>query len=272
MFEEQQQRLVEEIMGTLSQSTVSNQSKSLLKPKSIPLPFTPGASVQDRAPSPMIPALASQIRPTSTLPNGYKFPAKALDSEMHVKYCKLSALAKGFLVRRLLKTAKVQAIIESMKDTMNMALELHREARAGNRSVTAQDLDLHRRLLQQLNKDYHNLYDVFFNLSTSDKLGIISSDRAMRNSQKRRSKADQRRVSAVTQAKLERKRQLRELASQNGITQTKRGGSKSSSRSRSVEGPLRSKGWASPNTESRVGPDTCHYSGDHKYNPMDTNT
>lgn len=65
--------------------------------------------------------------------------------ELHSKWCKLSAIGKGYLVRKLMKTIRVQTIIESMRDTMNMALQLHQEARSQRRSVTKQDVDLHRR-------------------------------------------------------------------------------------------------------------------------------
>jgi hypothetical protein len=51
----------------------------------------------------------------STLPRDYQFPPEALAPEMHPKFCRLTALARGYLTRRLLKTVKVQSIISSMK-------------------------------------------------------------------------------------------------------------------------------------------------------------
>ena len=92
----------------------------------------------------------------------------------------LSAMVKGFLIRRLMKTERVQRIIGSMRDTMTIALQLHREAKQVNTShltqngslnvtptkrVTMQDVELHRRLLQQLFKDSQEFHNIFFKVN-----------------------------------------------------------------------------------------------------------
>ena len=92
----------------------------------------------------------------------------------------LSAMVKGFLIRWLMKTERVQRIIGSMRDTMTIALQLHREAKQVNTShlaqngslnvtptkrVTMQDVELHRRLLQQLFKDSQEFHNIFFKVN-----------------------------------------------------------------------------------------------------------
>ena len=76
------------------------------------------------------------------------------------RFCLLSALARGFLTRRLFRTHKVQSLVSSIRDAMATALQLHRESSSSSSSmpvsqavVTPQDVELHRRLLMQINKD-----------------------------------------------------------------------------------------------------------------------
>jgi hypothetical protein len=102
-----------------------------------------------------------------------------------------------------------------MKDTMNMALLLHQETRARPRPVSKQDLDLHRRLLQQLNADCASLHDIFFSLGTAEKMSLLALDHEIRR-QGHRDRAKERRVSAVTKAKMEQKKQQQELLQQRG--------------------------------------------------------
>lgn len=59
---------------------------------------------------------------------------------------KIVALAKGYLVRRLMRTERVQATVQTIKDALLCALQLHQD-REGIRGA---DVDLHRRLIQQV--------------------------------------------------------------------------------------------------------------------------
>ena len=172
--------------------------------------------ISQRSVSPVVPAAAPFVRPISTLPVDYQFPQTALTKEMHQKLCKLSALAKGYLVRKLMKTIKVQALISSMKDTMNMALQLHHEARQQQKGVQKEDIDLHRRLLQQLNKDSQEFHNVFFALATKEKMAILALDSEVKMAQEERSQrqdfaSNARRLSAATKAKIERQQKLAEM-------------------------------------------------------------
>ena len=79
------------------------------------------STLMARTKSPVIPTVKPKIDPQSLiLPETYDLPVAAKTPENHVRFEKLSALIKGHLTRRLLKTGKVQGIINSMKDTMNI--------------------------------------------------------------------------------------------------------------------------------------------------------
>ena len=63
---------------------------------------------------------------------------------------------------------------------MNMALQLHEEARSHMRPVSTQDIDLHRRLLQQLNKDCAAMHDVFFKTTVKERMSMLALDHEIR--------------------------------------------------------------------------------------------
>lgn len=50
-------------------------------------------------------------------------------------------------MRRLLKTEKVQTLIQTIKDTLLCAMELHHES---VENIQPADIELHRRLIQQV--------------------------------------------------------------------------------------------------------------------------
>nr|CAD7401126.1 unnamed protein product [Timema cristinae] len=64
----------------------------------------------------------------------------------------LTAGARGFLVRRLMKTERIQSLIETMKDTVKCAIELQAECN-NSQTITQADVDLHHRLQLQVLKD-----------------------------------------------------------------------------------------------------------------------
>ena len=157
--------------GNTSRREILDTSLSSLRP-----PFV------QRSPSPVVPALPMYLRPESRiLRSDYQVPPEVFTNErLQKSFCMFSAIVKGYLVRRLMKTERVQRIIGSMRDTMTIALQLHREAKnvsmiqAGISSplntkpikmVTMQDVELHRRLLQQLFKDSQEFHNIFFKVN-----------------------------------------------------------------------------------------------------------
>lgn len=57
----------------------------------------------------------------------------------------IGAAVRGYLVRRLIKTEKVQGLIETIKDALVCAIQLH-----SSEIIDESDIELHRRLLQQV--------------------------------------------------------------------------------------------------------------------------
>ena len=138
-----------------------------------------------RSTSPVVPALPMHLRPESRiLPPNFQVPPEAFtDVRLHKGFCKFSALIKGHLTRRLMKTDRIQRIIAAMRDTMTIALQLHREAKQSilsqessqgytgistPKKVSSQDVELHRRLLQQLFKDSQEFHNMFFKVNSKD--------------------------------------------------------------------------------------------------------
>lgn len=72
---------------------------------------------------------------------------------MKPKFDRISASVKGYLIRRLLNTEKVQIIVQTIRDTVDLLLKLYEEApsASGNTPcVKPQDNELHQRLIQQV--------------------------------------------------------------------------------------------------------------------------
>ena len=101
------------------------------------------------------------------------FEAKAEESVKHAHFCKLTALVRGYLTRRLLSTDRVQDIIQTIHDTTQCLRELDR----GTMTILPSDIELHRRLLQQLNGAINSFHDVFFCMDVKERMQLISRDR-----------------------------------------------------------------------------------------------
>jgi hypothetical protein len=68
-----------------------------------------------------------------------------LPAVMAAKFCKLSALVRGYLTRRLMKTERVQNIKATVRETLSLAVHLHGQPPP----LHASDIALHGRLIQQ---------------------------------------------------------------------------------------------------------------------------
>ncbi|CAG9561600.1 unnamed protein product [Danaus chrysippus] len=91
---------------------------------------------------------------------------------------KIVSYAKGYLVRRLMSTERVQATVQTIKDALLCALQLHQE-REGIRGA---DVDLHRRLIQQITAACYSLHDTFITSTSSERCALIAADRSRRRS------------------------------------------------------------------------------------------
>lgn len=86
---------------------------------------------------------------------------------------RLSALVRGYLTRRLMTTDRVQSIIQTIRDTTTCLKELNQ----GSMTILPSDVELHRRLLQQLNGAIHALHDIFFEWDVNERMLVIARDR-----------------------------------------------------------------------------------------------
>ncbi|KAF7265895.1 hypothetical protein GWI33_020641 [Rhynchophorus ferrugineus] len=84
----------------------------------------------------------------------------------------IGAHVRGYLTRRLLKTDKVQDLIATVKEVLLCALELH-----NSDNIDEKDVELHRRLINQLSAALYSFHDIFFQLSIPEKMLIIAADR-----------------------------------------------------------------------------------------------
>ncbi|CAF4931790.1 unnamed protein product [Pieris macdunnoughi] len=91
---------------------------------------------------------------------------------------KIVAYAKGFLVRRLMRTERVQGTVQTIKDALLCALQLHQD-REGIRGA---DVDLHRRLIQQITAACYSLHDTFITSTAAERCAMINADRGRRRS------------------------------------------------------------------------------------------
>ena len=73
-------------------------------------------------------------------------------------------------------------------------------------------MELHRRLLQQINKDCHSIHHLFFELEVPERMSVIAMDHEIRRREgEREARPGQRRVSAATMARLEERERIRTL-------------------------------------------------------------
>ena len=221
MFENQQRELINSVLSAVStvpteDTGVMADLESNLASARTDSTLTPFAN--PRITSPVIPTVKVKIDPASlVLPQDYHLPDAARTPENNVRFEKLSALVKGHLVRRLMKTEKVQGIIQAMEDITKIALQLHREA---HQFPKMEDVQLHARLLHQLQRECQSFHEIFFKYSPQQRMSIIRLDRELKADKEAKGftedkgLAKKKRISAVTMAKLQQKEQVMELLSE----------------------------------------------------------
>ncbi|KAM3957762.1 LOW QUALITY PROTEIN: centriolar coiled coil protein 110kDa [Aphomia sociella] len=90
---------------------------------------------------------------------------------------KIVAHVKGYLVRRLMRTERVVSTVQTIRDALVCALQLHQD-REGIRA----DVDLHRRLIQQITAACYSLHDTFVASTPAERCAMIAGDRSRRRS------------------------------------------------------------------------------------------
>ncbi|XP_051995857.1 centriolar coiled-coil protein of 110 kDa isoform X1 [Xyrauchen texanus] len=129
--------------------------------------------------------------------------------------CRLSAIVKGFLTRRLLKTDKIKHLCQTVQDTQEFIRSFRNEAPQRNEPLSEQDLSLQERVRAQLRAALFDIHDVFFTMTLEERLSLLQQDRDLRTERKLRemekakSTKDKMILSAATQKSLDRKKQSR---------------------------------------------------------------
>ncbi|NWR69614.1 CP110 protein, partial [Centropus unirufus] len=132
--------------------------------------------------------------------------------EIQVKFDKITAVAKGFLTRRLLQTEKLKHLKQTVKDTMEFIKNFQSEAPLKRGNVSAQDASLHERVMAQLRAALYDIHDIFFTMDASERMNILRHDREVRKEKMLRQmdkvKSPRERVtlSTATQKSLDRKK------------------------------------------------------------------
>ncbi|XP_060642284.2 centriolar coiled-coil protein of 110 kDa isoform X1 [Anolis sagrei] len=145
--------------------------------------------------------------------------------EMKRKLNKISALAKGFLTRRLLQTEKLKHLRQTVKDTREFMKNFQSEGPLKRGSVSAQDANLQERVAAQLRAALYDIHDIFFTMEVSEKMSILYHDREVRKEKMLRqldkAKTTRERVtlSTATQKSLDRKKYMK--ASEMGMPNKK---------------------------------------------------
>ncbi|XP_039256022.2 uncharacterized protein LOC120332775 [Styela clava] len=151
--------------------------------------------------------------------NFTRFSEVQVTPTLHDKFCKLSALCKGHLTRQLLGSNKVQEILQIIRDTSRLILSLRMEESNEKKESTesegktengmnpVRDEYLENRLYNQLRSAIYQLHNIFFNVSTKERMYIIAQSCLLaRSAEKKNHKPNQ--LSIATQKSLERKRLL----------------------------------------------------------------
>ncbi|KAI4876915.1 hypothetical protein NFI96_030225 [Prochilodus magdalenae] len=138
---------------------------------------------------------------------------EVLNPEQQRALCRLTAVARGFLTRQLLKTEKVKHLCQTVKDTQEFISSFHKEAPQKRNTLSDQDLSLQERVRAQLRAALFDIHDIFFEMTLDERLALLQQDRELRTERKLRemekakSPKEKMILSAATQKVLDRKKQ-----------------------------------------------------------------
>nr|XP_009681727.1 PREDICTED: centriolar coiled-coil protein of 110 kDa isoform X2 [Struthio camelus australis] len=145
--------------------------------------------------------------------------------DIQIKFNKITAVAKGFLTRRLMQTEKLKHLKQTVKDTMEFITNFQSEAPLKRGSVSAQDASLHERVMAQLRAALYDIHDIFFIMEASERMNILRHDREVRKEKmlrqmdKVKSPRERATLSTATQKSLDRKKYMK--ASEMGMPSKK---------------------------------------------------
>lgn len=136
--------------------------------------------------------------------------SQVFSPEVQAKFNKITAVAKGFLTRRLMQTDKLKQLRQTVKDTMEFMRSFQSEAPLKRGAVSAQDASLQERVLAQLRAALYGIHDIFFVMDAAERMSILHHDREVRKEKMLRQMDKMRSprvaLSAATQKSLDRKK------------------------------------------------------------------
>ncbi|XP_075909626.1 uncharacterized protein LOC116957996 isoform X2 [Petromyzon marinus] len=91
---------------------------------------------------------------------------------------RVSAVVKGFLTRRLLRTEKVQRLVSVIKDTRQLALSIQGDL--STKCLGPSDSAFRTRLLKQIQGALDEIHNIFFVLSPGQRMAILKTDEEVR--------------------------------------------------------------------------------------------
>ncbi|NXS01299.1 CP110 protein, partial [Oxylabes madagascariensis] len=151
--------------------------------------------------------------------------SQVFSPDVQMKFDKITAVAKGFLTRRLLQTEKLKHLKQTVKDTLEFIKNFQSEAPLRRGNVSAQDASLHERVMAQLRAALYDIHDIFFTMKASERMSILRHDREVRKEKmlrqmdKVKSPRERMTLSTATQKSLDRKKYMK--ASEMGIPSKK---------------------------------------------------
>ncbi|XP_073399071.1 centriolar coiled-coil protein of 110 kDa isoform X2 [Dendrobates tinctorius] len=135
--------------------------------------------------------------------------------QMQRKFSKVTALAKGFLTRRIMQTEKLKNLKQTVKDTAEFIKTFHTEVQPTRGLVSAQDVSLQERVVAQLRAALYEIHDIFFAMDAAERMTILAHDRELRREkmlrqmEKIKGPRDRVALSSATQKSLDRKKLTR---------------------------------------------------------------
>ncbi|XP_021024217.1 centriolar coiled-coil protein of 110 kDa isoform X4 [Mus caroli] len=136
--------------------------------------------------------------------------SQVFNPEIQAKFNKITAVAKGFLTRKLMQTDKLKQLRQTVKDTMEFIRSFQSEAPLKRGVVSAQDASLQERVLAQLRAALYGIHDIFFVMDAAERMSILHHDREARKEkllrQMDKMKSPRVALSVATQKSLDRKK------------------------------------------------------------------
>ncbi|XP_071386747.1 centriolar coiled-coil protein of 110 kDa-like [Centroberyx affinis] len=197
-----------------------------LSPAHTPSERSPGHSIGFPSPlsssvsSPSVPPPVYLWGPTCGASKPRARLSLVLTADQQRALCRLGAITRGFLTRRLLKIEKVKHLRQTVLDTQEFIRSFQTEAPQKRGTFSAQDLSLQERVRAQLRAALYDVHDIFFEMPLEDRLALLQQDRELRAERKLRemekAKCPKERVvlSAATQRSLDRKKRVGESPAQ----------------------------------------------------------